>query len=81
MPNEFGCKIPFKAGEGIPLELNPPMGGELAEETLDLAPGENQRWSTFTFYWISKYEQRPVSGNLVKTSPVVGFQSQPPGSV
>ena len=40
MPNEFGCKIPFKAGEGIPLELNPPMGGELAEETLDLAPEE-----------------------------------------
>ena len=46
MPNEFGCKIPFKAGEGIPLELNPPMRGELAEETLDLAPEENQRLFT-----------------------------------
>ena len=46
MPNEFGCKIPFKAGEGIPLEFNPPMGGELAEETLDLAPEENQRLFT-----------------------------------
>merc|ERR1719361_744617 len=53
-------KPPFKAGEGIPLELNPPMRGELAEETLDLAP---------------------VSGNLVKTPPVVGFQSQPPEGV
>ena len=78
MPNEFGCKIPFKAGEGIPLELNPPMRGELAEETLDLAPEENQRLFT---EFPNTYEQRPVSGNLVKTPPVVGFQSQPPGPV
>ena len=26
------------------------------------------------------YEPRPVGGNLVESSPVVGFQSQPPQS-
>ena len=32
------CKIPFEAGEGIPLELDPTMGRKLPKETLDLAP-------------------------------------------
>ena len=31
---------PFKAGKGIPLELNPAVGRELAEEALDLTPAD-----------------------------------------
>ena len=31
---------PFKAGKGIPLELNPAVGRELAEEALDLPPAD-----------------------------------------
>ena len=34
----FALKVPFEAGEGIPLELNPTVGRKLAKETLDLAP-------------------------------------------
>ena len=29
---------PFKAGKGIPLELNPTMGRELTKESLDFTP-------------------------------------------
>ena len=77
----FALKVPFEAGEGIPLELNPTVGRKLAKETLDLAPAHiTMKLLRLLFVHALDFAARPVGGNLIESSPVVGFQSKPPES-